>query len=170
MESINEKIKRLRIETGVNKATVAKSAGLKQSSYDSIEKGDTKSISIEVGKGIAKALKISFNDLFDIEIEAVEYLRNELNAQIEKTSKSLDQFAEMAQKDQTIIDQCKDIIRFQKSAIISAILYSYENIYKDLQVSKEDEKEKIDEVIDAFISQIKEKLVTSGVFTREELY
>lgn len=67
MESINEKIKRIRLETGVNQADVARSAGIKQSSYASIEKGDTKSISIEVGKGIAKALNISFNELFEIE-------------------------------------------------------------------------------------------------------
>lgn len=67
MESINEKIKRLRLESGINQADVARSAGIKQSSYASIEKGDTKSISIEVGKGIAKALRISFLELFEIE-------------------------------------------------------------------------------------------------------
>lgn len=68
MESINEKIKRLRIESGVSKAEMARAAGLKQSSYSSIENGDTKSITIEVGKGIAKALDISFIELFDISI------------------------------------------------------------------------------------------------------
>jgi len=170
MESIGEKIKRIRKSKGISQTTVSNTCGIKQSSYANIENGKTQNITIEIGKGIAKALKISFNDLFDIEIEAVESLRKELNAQLEKTSKSLGQFAEWAQKDQIIIKQYEEIIRYQKSAIISSIIYSYENIYKNLQVSKEDEKEKIDEIIDAFLSQIKEKLVTSGVFTREELY
>lgn len=66
MNAINEKIKELRVKSGIKQADVARSAGIKQSSYASIEKGDTKSISIEVGKGIAKALEVSFNELFDI--------------------------------------------------------------------------------------------------------
>lgn len=81
MESINEKIKRIRLEAGVNQADVARSAGIKQSSYASIEKGDTKAISIEVGKGIAKALRISFNELFDIEIESNNSLIEELKSE-----------------------------------------------------------------------------------------
>ncbi|MBN2635244.1 MAG: helix-turn-helix transcriptional regulator [Prolixibacteraceae bacterium] len=67
MNRYSEKIKRLRIEKGIRPADVARSAGIKQSSYASIEKGDTKSISIEVGIGIAKALRVDFNDLFEIE-------------------------------------------------------------------------------------------------------
>lgn len=82
METINEKIKRLRIESGVSKAEMARAAGLKQSSYSSIENGETKSITIEVGKGIARALDISFNELFEIEslngnTELIEKLTSE---------------------------------------------------------------------------------------------
>lgn len=87
MESINEKIKQLRIKTGVSQAEVSRSAGIKQSSYASIEKGDTKSISIEVGKGIAKALGISFNELFEIEAEQNNLLIEELKSEIEKRNR-----------------------------------------------------------------------------------
>ena len=45
MNAINEKIKELRVKSGIKQADVARSAGIKQSSYASIEKGDTKSIS-----------------------------------------------------------------------------------------------------------------------------
>lgn len=68
MESINEKIKLLRKQRGISQVEVAKAAGINQASYSNIEKGDTKSITIEVGKGIAKAFGIQFSELFDIEI------------------------------------------------------------------------------------------------------
>lgn len=83
MKKINEKIKELRVEAGIKQADVARSAGIKQSSYASIEKGDTKSISIEVGKGIAKALGVSFNELFEIESPSKKEIA-ELKAEIEK--------------------------------------------------------------------------------------
>lgn len=67
MESINEKIKLLRKQRGISQVEVAKTAGINQASYSNIEKGDTKSITIEVGKGIARALGIPFAELFDIE-------------------------------------------------------------------------------------------------------
>lgn len=89
METINEKIKRIRIEAGINQADVARAAGIKQSSYASIEKGDTKSISIEVGKGIAKALGISFNELFEVEILQNDSLINELKAENERLKEQL---------------------------------------------------------------------------------
>jgi len=67
MESINEKIKLLRKQRGISQVEVAKAAGINQASYSNIEKGDTKSITIEVGKGISRALGIPFAELFDIE-------------------------------------------------------------------------------------------------------
>jgi transcriptional regulator with XRE-family HTH domain len=88
MESVNEKIKRLRIKSGVNQADVARSAGIKQSSYASIEKGDTKSITINVGKGIAKALGVSFNELFDVEISPDKDEKKLLN-EIERLKREL---------------------------------------------------------------------------------
>jgi|GEM_PF-2287255 len=81
MESISDKIKRLRKSSGISQLEVAKSAGITQSGFASIEKGDTKAISIEVGKGIAKALGISFNELFEIEVDSksAESQKNEID-------------------------------------------------------------------------------------------
>lgn len=110
MESINEKIKRIRLETGVSQADVARSAGIKQSSYASIEKGDTKSISIEVGKGIARALKISFNELFDIEVSLNTNNEDQLISEIERLK--------------SISAQQEKIIELRNE-----LLKSYEDIY-----------------------------------------
>ena len=86
MESLNERIKRLRKEKGISQSEVAKASGITQSSYASIEKGDTKSITIEVGKGIATALGISFNTIFEIEIDnqEKESFINQINDLTEK--------------------------------------------------------------------------------------
>lgn len=84
MESLKDKIRRLRKEKGISQVDVAKASGINQASYSNIEKGSTTSISIEVGKGIAKALEISFNELFDIEVEATNSLIDELKADNER--------------------------------------------------------------------------------------
>jgi|GEM_PF-2749737 len=67
MEELKDKLIRLRLEKGLKQAQVAKAAGIKQPSYASIEKGDTKNVSLNVAIGIAKALDVPFNELFDID-------------------------------------------------------------------------------------------------------
>ena len=92
MYEFKEKIKRLRIEKGLKQADIARSAGIKQATLASIEKpvelGGTKAMTIETGKGIAKALGISFNELFDVEapgnsrILELEKKNSKLNSRI----------------------------------------------------------------------------------------
>jgi transcriptional regulator with XRE-family HTH domain len=62
-----ERIKQFRKQKNLSQAQVAEVIGISQAAYAKIESGETKSITIEVGKGIAKAIGISFNELFDIE-------------------------------------------------------------------------------------------------------
>lgn len=63
----SEKIKEYRKEKGFSQTDMAKKIGISQAAYGKIESGFTKNITIEVGKGIAKALGISFGELFKIE-------------------------------------------------------------------------------------------------------
>lgn len=67
MKPVGEKIKQIRKSKGISQTVVADICGIKQSSYANIESGKTQTISIEVGKGIAKALKVPFGELFEIE-------------------------------------------------------------------------------------------------------
>ncbi|WP_372648013.1 helix-turn-helix domain-containing protein [Draconibacterium sp.] len=93
---INEKIRRLRIEKGISQADVASQSGIKQASYSNIEKpqskGGNKSISIDIGKGIAKALGVSFNELFDIEIPNSDQVSRieEENSKLKKENEQLE--------------------------------------------------------------------------------
>ncbi|NQU51483.1 MAG: helix-turn-helix transcriptional regulator [Bacteroidetes bacterium] len=90
MYEFKEKIKKLRIEKGLKQADVARAAGIKQATLASIEKpvelDGTKAMTIETGKGIAKALGVPFNELFDIEIpetKKIEELRADLDTAFE---------------------------------------------------------------------------------------
>jgi transcriptional regulator with XRE-family HTH domain len=82
MESLNERLKKKRKEIGLSQTVVAELAGITQSAYAQIENGNTKSITIEAGKGIAKALGVSFTELFEIEISGTG--ANESAAELEK--------------------------------------------------------------------------------------
>ncbi len=101
MESINEKIKRLRIEKGLNQDETAIKVGISRNSYFLIEKGTTKTISLELGKKIAKALEISFNELFEIE-----------NLSYEKAKIELEKLREMYDKQLTIEKDLRDLLDF----------------------------------------------------------
>ena len=67
METFNEKIKRIRKSRGLNQTDICSKIGITQPSFASIEAGRTKSVSIDLGKKIALALDVDFNELFDIQ-------------------------------------------------------------------------------------------------------
>lgn len=144
MESINEKIKRIRIEIGINQADVARSAGIKQSSYASIEKGDTKSISIEVGKGIAKALRISFNELFDIENADN---KNNLQEEIEKLKKTIESLEEQLDDKRQLNLAYKNTIDFLKLFLKFSLDEFTEIDFKNSKISTKDFITKVEDRI-----------------------
>lgn len=101
MESLTDKIKRLRKSSGITQIEVANAAGITQSGFASIEKGNTKSITIEVGIGIAKALGVPFNELFEIEAGSIQ--KNDDLFKIEDLKEKLEDLRErLVEKDQLI--------------------------------------------------------------------
>lgn len=91
MKSIGSKILRTRTEQGLSKAYMSRSCGLTQTAYANIEDEKTKSISIETGKKIAKALNIGFTELFEIEIptQAIDQNKKEIE-QLKKRIEELE--------------------------------------------------------------------------------
>ncbi|MCL6101614.1 MAG: helix-turn-helix domain-containing protein [Bacteroidetes bacterium] len=101
MESLGEKIKRIRKSKGISQIVVAESCMIKQPSYANIESGKTQNITIEIGIGIAKALGVSFNELFEIEIGNLP--KEEVNIQLEDLKVKLEELKErISEKDQLI--------------------------------------------------------------------
>lgn len=65
---IFERIVAKRIAKGLSKADLARACDISPTAYANIERGDMNSISLDVAKGIAKALDQNFYELFDIEL------------------------------------------------------------------------------------------------------
>jgi transcriptional regulator with XRE-family HTH domain len=66
METIQDRIRKNRILKGLKQHDIAKAIGVSRTAYVQVENGTTKSISLEMAIGIANALDLSFNELFEI--------------------------------------------------------------------------------------------------------
>lgn len=78
METLQEKIKRLRESKGMTQSEIAKKINVSRTAFVQVENGTTKHISLEMAIGIAKALDISFNELFEIPDNS-EKLQNKID-------------------------------------------------------------------------------------------
>lgn len=67
METIGEKIKRLRKSKGLSLMDLANKLEVSDTAISKIETGKTKSITVEMGENLCKELGVSFYELFDIE-------------------------------------------------------------------------------------------------------
>ena len=172
MNDIHKKIKQIRVSKGIKQKQVADKAGIKPSSYFSIEEGKTKNISIEVGKGIARALDIPFTKLFEIEDTGseIEHLKATVY-DLEK--KVVDLMGRIEEKD-LLIEMFKN-----EKVRISKILLNFleENHYNQtFQLNEESslsplQKKDIQNiVINGTMSSIaKSYLVDTGLITESEL-
>ena len=70
MKGIEGKIVKLRMAKGISKADMSRACGITPTAYSNIEDDLTESINIETGKKIAIALGISFNELFEIDVDS----------------------------------------------------------------------------------------------------
>lgn len=86
MEELFNKIKRLREERNLNHVAISKEIGISNTAYSKIEKGITKSISLDIAIKIAKVLDVDFNELFGI--EKPDY-QDDLNGEIEILKKRI---------------------------------------------------------------------------------
>lgn len=87
METLGERIKRIRKSINLTQKELAEKAGITQSALVAIEKGKTKNIFLEVAKGIARSLNVSFDYLYDTDeakrIDRFLEIIKQLEAQLE---------------------------------------------------------------------------------------
>lgn len=122
MEELHDKIRAIRLSKNVNQSEMANSIGISRNAYVQIEKGVTKSISIEAGKKIAEALQVSFNELFEIEQESkieseLKGEKEELDNQIAGLYKQQDYHLELIRGKRSLFR----LIYSQLSTIISQL-------------------------------------------------
>ena len=150
MELIHNKIKQLRKSKGISQKEVAAFAGVTQSSFALIESGKTQNISIEVGKGIAKALDIPFTELFEIEdsgmvVEKLEQKVIELEDIIKIYEDSGKDIDERLKELKLTIDLLLKKIEIYKRAIYEVLVMNSHgriSIYNE-KIKNEPSKEKL---------------------------
>ncbi len=109
VETLNEKIKRLRKEKGLSQLELSSEIGISQTAYASIESGKTKSVTIEIGKGLSKILNVDFGVLFDVDINNNASLISELKKENERLKQDLDVYRNIYQilKDKEMVSSPK---------------------------------------------------------------
>lgn len=95
MKSHIEKIRKIRLAKKISQDEIAEKAGLSRVAYTYLENGKTnpEAIKLVSAIGIAQALNIPFNDLFEIENPKEQELKTEiarLNSELENCKKELE--------------------------------------------------------------------------------
>lgn len=163
--NISEKIRQLRKQKGLSQSKMAEVIGISQAAYAKIETGDTKSITIEIGKGIARALDVSFNELFEIETKGVNI---EL---VEKLKSEIENFKRQLEEKSLLIDLLVNKIERTKDSLVSIMVEEFTWEIKDIQeqISKsltEDEQLELFnklERIDRFFNMNKDRFFKEGI-------
>lgn len=171
MELIGEKIRSIRKSKGISQTAVADSCRIKQSSYANIENGKTQNITIEIGKGIAKALGISFNELFEIEATPQNQSEAEsLIIEIEGLKKQIEDIRKNSKKDEQIIDLLKQLNSNLKNAILETYFSSMTFLsFEILKLYENNEqKDLIFSILNDFTEEFKKELIANACYSVSE--
>jgi len=135
-----EKIKLFRKQKNLSQAQISESTGISQAAYAKIESGETKSITIEVGKGIAKALGIPFAELFDIEAS------KDNSELIEKLKGEKENLKEEIKEKQYLIDLLKDEKAHLKLYLLMRLFGRYENAIRAIDAEISESQNEVDKI------------------------
>lgn len=156
------KIKNLRNQKGISQTKLAKSVGLSQTGYAKMESGATGNISLSVALGIAKALNVGFNELFDIDGDS---------RKIEKLEKEISEL-----QDELRVKE--SLYRLTKSALISPFLTDSGNLIRYLEdqlkndSASEAERNLIISITNSVKTTLKNRLksmVRNDIISKEDL-
>lgn len=134
MEKIGEKIKQLRWSRGLNIMDLAARLDISGTALSKIETGKTKSITIALGKELAKALDISFNVLFEIEATPQKQDQTEnLISEIESLKKQIEELKIRITEKDSLIKTLSNSYKNTKSIIIADIIVYHQDQIKDYE-------------------------------------
>jgi transcriptional regulator with XRE-family HTH domain len=182
METIGDKIRRIRKSKGISQNTVSEICGITQPSYANIESGKTQNITIEIGRGIADALGLSFNELFEIEVP-FDYASEESKRDAEKllemlnnTSKRIVELEKRIEEKDLLIDLLKsdnqriknDIIKYIK-LIADYQVYALINLQPNLLLTDEQKSEIQKYVVDIIHVFGFQQFVETGIMSKSEM-
>lgn len=141
--NIHERLKEIRKQKGISQKQVADFAGLSVAAYSNIESGISKSITIESGKGIAKALEIPFNELFEIEITGI--VTGGDSGELDQLRVKINELAKRIEEKDISIKELQNEILIKNNELIEeiAFLYNYvESLFGQLIKLAENENDR----------------------------
>ncbi len=102
LSQVLEKIKGLRIQKGKSQTQMAELLGITQAGYANIESNSKGKLSLVFAVGIAKALEVGFNELYDIDGDSQKI--DGLNKEIEALKKRIAELEELVGDKRRIIE------------------------------------------------------------------
>jgi transcriptional regulator with XRE-family HTH domain len=175
METIGEKIRSIRKSKGISQETVSNTCGITQPSYANIESGKTQNITIEIGKGIAKALDVSFVELFEIEsfISDSNDLKMHLDQLREKTNELEKQLVKELELNTLLKNENKRLYTEVFICTISSVFDFFNELYIFVQNSNnEEENEKRNSVLKSELKSLERYIsetIEQGIISKSEL-
>lgn len=140
----SDKIRELRKGKGISQTDMADLIGISQAAYGKIESGFTKSISIDIGKGIAKALNVSFGELFDVEDTNSEDLKKQHEVwekEMQVLWDSIKKKNKEIEDKELIIELLKREREIYKQSVIISIETYYSHRLSELKKELKEEKD-----------------------------
>jgi transcriptional regulator with XRE-family HTH domain len=116
MEAIGKKIKRLRNIKRISLKELASILGVSDTALSKIETGKTQSITIDLGKGIASTLEVSFNELFEIEPPQIN------TEEIEQLKRRVKELEETLRAHQITIELQNKNLNYAKFIVMSMLI------------------------------------------------
>ena len=169
MESLGEKIKKIRKAKGISQTVVAEMCGIKQSSFANIETGKTQNISIEIGRGIAKALRVSFDELFEIE-STTDKNDNSLK-EFDSFKKKIESLLERISEKEKIINLQDQVSQNMRNAIFEANYQAMITSSIDIHKKAVDPKQEMYflELFSSHFQTLLKNLVEWGCLTEKDI-
>ena len=159
---ILEKIKNLRNQKGISQTKLAEAIGISQTGYAKIERGDTENIPLSVAVGIAKALNVGFNELFNIDGDSRKI--DGLNGQIEELNDKI------AEKDKMIKlqDQVNQNLKFAIVEVSNiAVFFSFSDIRN--KIDNEKYHNIVLEIINSYANNYINEIIEWGYIDKKEV-
>lgn len=163
------KIKKLRLEKRISQSHMKDVIGISQAAYAKIENGTTKNITIETGKGIARALGVDFSELFGVSLSE----RGFFISQLEEYKNKAEKLKEELLKANQIVELLSSEKRNLKEFFVMQFVSHYSNyigFIEDLidQAPTEEFKSMLQrkkENTIRFEKTIQQKFIDMGLFT-----
>ncbi len=174
-KKILEKIKNLRNQNKLSQKDMADTIGISQTGYAKIERGDTENIPLYVAVGIAKTLKVGFNELFEIANNATDV--DKLQAEINNQAAIIKDKNERIKEKDTLIKsisgqnrQLKHLVIFQ---IDLRITRDYTRLQEELKSCTDTEEKRLIQLRIDHLSRIENsefaQLEDSGIIDEEDI-